>query len=299
MSSSAEPSWLGEPAIAGFQQRAEITKNLYEGTSSYQKIEVYDTVPFGRALVLEGAVQTTIRDEFVYHEMLVHPALLSHPAPKRVLVIGGGDGGTLRRVLEHGVLRAVMVELDHCVVDVCAQLMPEIADGALQDKRASVVIGDGIRFVAETDERFDVVLIDSTDPVGPAKELFSVGFYRNVHRILNTDGLIVTQSGSPTLMTAELQEAAEGLGEVFPFARCYLANVPSYPGSLWSFLVAGKQETAMALLCPNPGSRERALIGRRFAKAALNTRYYTPDLHFACFALPRFIADCFGQGAGA
>lgn len=299
MSSSAVPGWLAEPAIAGFQQRAEIRELLYQSASPFQRIEVYDSVPFGRVLVLEGAVQTTIGDEFVYHEMLVHPALLAHPAARRVLIIGGGDGGSLRRVLQHAVKRVVLVELDRAVVAACAQYLPEIAAGAFDDCRAELVIGDGTRFVAETSERFDVVLVDSTDPVGPAQALFSVDFYHNVERILNTRGLLVTQSGSPTLMQAELRQAVANLRAVFPMVHCYLANVPSYPGSLWSFVAAGKHTAAAALLAPNAADRPRATITRRFRKAALATRYYTPALHFACFALPRCIDDALERGVPA
>lgn len=297
MGSSAEPSWLAEPAIAGFQQRAEIRALLYQAASPFQRIEVYDTVPFGRALVLEGAVQTTTRDEFVYHEMLVHPALFAHPSARRVLVIGGGDGGTLRRVLEHRVTRAVMVELDSAVVEVCARYLPEIAAGAFDDRRAELVIGDGTRFVAETQEGFDAVIVDSTDPVGPAQALFGLDFYRNVHRILSTDGLLVTQSGSPTLMQGELRHAMANLQAVFPLVRCYLAHVPSYPGSLWSFMVAGKRPTAVfSAAAP---SRSRATIARRFQKAGLATRYYTADMHFASFTLPRCLEDALERGAAA
>lgn len=297
MSSNAGPSWLSEPAIAGFEQRAEVTAVLYRGASAYQRIEVYDTVPFGTALVLEGAVQTTSRDEYIYHEMLVHPALLGHPRPRRVLIIGGGDGGTLRRVLAHRVRRALNVELDPAVVEISARFLPQIADGAFQAQHGELLIGDGARFVNETKETFDVVLVDSTDPVGPAKVLFSSGFYRDVVRVLGPNGLLVTQSGSPTLMHDELREAIGALRQSFPFVSCYLANVPSYPGSLWSFLIAAKQPSAAALFTPRPDARSRATIERRYVQAGLATLCYSPDVHFASFALPRYIQSALEAGA--
>ena len=275
--------WFAEPPLRGFQQRVEITESLYRGRSHFQQIEVLESVPFGRLLALDGAVQTTEKDEFTYHEMLVHPVLLAHPQPRRVLLIGGGDGGALRRILEHGVERATMVELDADVVEVSTRYLPRIAGSAFDDPRARLVIADGVKYLRELGEQVDAVLVDSTDPVGAAEALFSEAFYRSVHRVLADDGIFVTQSGSPLLMGAELTRAYQTLKQVFPLVRVYLAAVPSYPGTLWSFICASKGRDPMAV--------DVATLRQRLAERNISTRYYTPEGHRGLFALPPFVAE--------
>lgn len=272
-------SGFSEPAVAGLTYTYGGTPVVSE-RSAFQRIEIYEHPTFGRVLVLDGLVQTTSRDEFVYHEMLVHVALLSHPSPRRVLVIGGGDGGTLRRVLEHPVERAVMVEIDERVTALCRAHMPEIAAGALADPRAQVRFEDGVRFVAETDERFDAILIDSSDPVGPGEPLFTPDFYRAARARLAPGGVLAAQSGSPYFQQDELHRTHANASAAFPDVRVYLASVPTYPGVLWSFLLAGER---LAL--------EPDAAADRAADRKLETRYWTPAVQRGAFDLPGVVLD--------
>lgn len=279
--------WFAEAPLHGYRQGYRVRRELYQARSPYQSIQVIETDLLGVTLILDGAIQTSSVDEHMYHEMLVHPALCALPAPRRVLIIGGGDGGALRRVLEHRTVeRAVQVELDRAVVETCQRYLPEIAAGAFDDPRAELVIGDGARFLTEADERFDAILVDSTDPIGPAEALFSEAFYRAAFRTLAEDGVFVTQSGSPLLMGAELGKAARQLGRVFPVVAPYLATIPSYPGVIWSFLAATKGRDLAAV--------PLAQVARRLD--GLHTRYYTPAIHQAAFALPADLARGLASG---
>ncbi len=275
--------WFAEPAFGGFQQRYAVKRRVWSGRSAYQRIEVLDTVPFGRALVLDGALQTTEADEFCYHELLVHVPLLAHPAPRSVLVVGGGDGGALRHVLLHPVERAVQVEIDELVVRTCREWLPGIAAGAFDDPRAELVIGDGITHLRDNNDMFDVILVDSTDPVGPAEGLISVEFFRLAASRLAADGIYVIQTGSPLLMRRELVTASARMASTFPIVKTYLGHVPAYPGVLWSF-TAG----ALAL---DPSEPRRA--------PPPDLRYYTPAVHRAAFALPRYLQDALTTPADA
>jgi spermidine synthase len=286
--SRAKQDWFAEPPLRGFQQRVQTTKVCYRKESCAQRIEVVDSVPFGRMLVLDGAVQTTERDEFIYHEMLVHPALLCHPDPRQVLLIGGGDGGALRRILQHPVSTVTMVELDSQVVEVSQRYLPSVGGTAILDHRASLLIEDGVEFVKHCDLKLDAVIVDSTDPVGPAKALFAEEFYRSVHRILADDGVFVTQSGSPLLMPAELHETYHNLRQVFPVVRLYLTPVPSYPGTLWSFTFASKGRDPLGV--------EPGVIRQRLSDRAISPHFYTSELHFGAFALPSFVEEALKGG---
>jgi spermidine synthase len=275
---------FAEVARSGFEQRIEVRARLWAGRSPYQRIEVIDTVPFGRALILDDALQTTEADEFCYHEMLVHVPLLAHPSPRRVLIVGGGDGGGMRHVLMHeGVERAVQVELDELVVRVSREWLWSISRGALDWPRAELVIGDGLAYLRGADERFDVILVDSTDPVGPAEGLISEEFFRLASAALAPDGILAIQTGSPLFMRDELRLAAERIAGVFPIAATYLGHVPSYPGVLWSYTVGSKQHR------PN----------RPIRSAPEGLNYYTSELHRAAFALPAYVQSLLGEKSDA
>ena len=274
-SGTLPPSGLfAEPFRAGFRQQFELRARLWAGRSDYQQIEVLDTVPFGRALVLDGALQTTVADEFCYHEPLVHVPLLAHPHPRRVLVVGGGDGGCLRHVLLHDVELAVQVEIDQLVVRACREWLPELAGEAFDDPRAELVIGDGLAYLRDVAEPFDVILVDSTDPVGPAEGLISAEFFRLARAALTPVGLLAMQTGSPLLMLDELRAAAGRIADVFPVARTYLGHVPSYPGVLWSWTIGSNG--------PDPSAPTRRPPGELLA--------YSPEVHRAAFALPAWLA---------
>ena len=254
---------------------------LYAGRSEFQKIDVYDNAHFGRVLTLDDLVQTTERDEYCYHEMLVHPALTSLERVQRVLIIGGGDGGTLRHVLMHGPSEVVMCEIDAEVVRVCRELMPSLSDGAFDDPRARVVFADGAAFVAEHESAFDAIVVDGSDAVGPATVLFSETFYAACRRALVPDGVFVSQTGSPLFQADEFDLALRNLSLAFPTVEPYLGAVPTYPGVLWSYMAATEGEPLSA--APVDTLAER-LRGRH-----VSTRYYTPELHAGAFALPAFV----------
>ena len=273
---------FAEPFRQGWRQAAQVRAVLYDGVSDFQHIQVFDTVPFGPMLVLDDACQTSVVDEYIYHEMLVHVPMMTHPAPKRVLVIGGGDGGALRRVLEYPDARATMVEIDGEVVRVSREWLPTIAGDAFNNPHGELIIGDGVRYLRETTEHFDVILVDSTDPVGPAVDLFNDEFYHNAARALGENGIIVTQSGSPLVMLDELQQATARMRQIFPIVRVYLCSIPLYPGVLWSFTAA-----SMTL---DPARVSPAAIAPRLRANGHPTGWYTPDIHAAAFALPHFLS---------
>lgn len=273
---------FGEPIVEGL-------RTVYEGDllhseqTPYQKLEVYEHAHFGRVLTLDGLIQTTERDEFCYHEMLVHPVLASLERVDRVLIIGGGDGGTLRRVLEHGPREAVVCEIDEAVVRVCGQFMPAIADGAFDDPRARVVIGDGAGFVAEHADEFDAIIVDGSDPVGPATVLFGEAFFDSCRRALRSGGVFVTQSGSPMVQTEEFRVVFANASASFHVAEPYLSFVPTYPGVLWSYLTGATGEPVSAASAD--------AIRARLESRGVTTRFYTPEVHRSAFALPRFVEE--------
>jgi spermidine synthase len=287
--SSSSEEWFGERERVGLEQRIQVRGVLYEGRSDYQSIRVLDTVPFGRALILDGVLQTTEMDEFIYHEMIVHPLLISLAQPERVLIIGGGDGGCLRRVLEHPLREVVQVELDRAVVEACRHYLPQVSSGAFDDPRLQLLFADGYEFVEKAQEPFDAIVVDLTDPFppGPSLRLFTAEFYQLVRRILKEDGLMVTQSSSPLLLTNELLRIYANLKAVFPLVRVYLAPVPSYPGVLWSFTLASGGNDPLAL--------DEATVRQRLAARGISSRYYSPQIHFASFALPPFLADLLAE----
>ena len=268
---------FAEPPLSGYRQHVEVRELLRDEQSRYQHVQLMDTAPFGRMLVLDDAVQTTVSDEAAYHEMLVHVPMLAHPAPRQVLIIGGGDGGTLRRVLQHPVQRVLQVEIDEAVIRLSRELLPEISAGAYDDPRAEVIVGDGVAFLESHSNAFDVILIDSTDPVGPAEGLFSTDFYRSVSRALRPGGLMASHCGSPLLMSDGWLRTVSTLEGVFGIVEPYLAYVPAYPGGLWGMVAASESCSAQR---PDPnrlGQLSGGLDG---------LTYYTPEVHGASFALP-------------
>ena len=267
--------WIVD-VVGGAGQALQVDDILYDGVSPYQHVQVAVSPLFGRMLILDDAVQTTERDEYIYHEMLVHLPLLTHPAPRRVLIIGGGDGGTLEEVLKHPIEQAIMVEIDRAVVDVSRTYLPGIAGGAFDDPRARLRITDGIAFVRETSDRFDAVLVDSTDPKGPGVALFSEEFFAMCARVLTADGILSMQSGSLLYQGGLRERVRRGLSAVFPLVTPYWAAVPAYPGTLWTFTLASRG--------PDPTRLDREAAARR--SAGFGLRYYSPSVHPAALALP-------------
>lgn len=269
---------------AGYAQSFEVTNVVYRDQTEHQDLVIFETPTFGRVMALDNIIQVTTRDEFVYHEMLTHVPILARGDVTDVLIIGGGDGGILRETLRHpGVQRATMVEIDRTVVDLCREWFPDISAGAFDDPRTDLIITDGVKFVAETDRRFDVVIVDSTDPVGPGEVLFTESFYADCHRVLKDGGVLATQNGVPFFQPEEVTNTYRRMGKSFKDNGFYTAVVPTYIGG---FMTLGWGTDDVGLRdVPLPALQER------FAASGLKTRYYTPELHKAAFALPQFIKD--------
>ncbi|QZA32982.1 polyamine aminopropyltransferase [Hydrogenibacillus sp. N12] len=277
--------WFTEHQTEGFGITARIRRALHSETTPYQRLDVLETEAFGTMLVLDGMVMTTERDEFVYHEMIVHPALVTHPAPRRVLVVGGGDGGAVREVLKHpAVEEVVLVEVDRAVVEASRRYLPSIA-GALDDPRVRITIGDGFEHIARAEAAYDVILVDSTEPVGPAVRLFEAGFYAGIKKALRPEGLFVAQTDNPWFKPALVQKTFAAIAGTFPLARLYVANIPTYPSGLWTFTLGSLRHDPLAV----PPERI----------PDLDTRYYTPAIHRAAFALPRFVERLLADGFAA
>ncbi|GIX14809.1 MAG: polyamine aminopropyltransferase 1 [Paracoccaceae bacterium] len=281
--SEDKAGWSVETLHPWYRQALRIDRMLYDSKTAHQRIRIFENARFGRVMTLDGVVQVTEGDEFVYHEMMAHVPILAHGLAREVLVIGGGDGGMAREVLRHAsVARCTMVEIDRGVVDLCREHMPGISQGVFDDPRLDLVIADGAEFVARTDRRFDVIIVDSTDPIGPGEVLFTETFYGRAKRCLAPGGILVTQNGVPFLQPEELRNTMRAFRALFRDATCYLAHVPTYAGG------------PMALGWGTDGEARRtdpATLSARFAAAGLKTRYYTPELHHAAFALPVYVRD--------
>jgi spermidine synthase len=284
----SDATWINETLYPGWGQRFRVVEELARVTTDFQEIVVFQSETHGRVLVLDGAIQITESDEFVYQEMLAHVPLLEHGAARSVLIIGAGDGGVLRRVLEHGgVSRAVMVEIDGEVIRLAKQFLPSIAGDAWNDPRAEVIVGDGIDYVRKTaDASFDVIIVDSTDPVGVGEALFTDEFYLNCARILTDDGLIVNQCGVPFMQADELRETSRRRAKVFSRVSAYVAAVPTYVGGFMTLGIAGKGKALQARFAV-------PLIAARAAASGIvgKTRYWTPEMHCGAFDLPPYIAE--------
>lgn len=259
----------------------ETERCVHSEQTRYQRIDIYQTRTFGYLMVIDGCTMVSTRDNFLYHEMMAHPVLNAHAAPRNVVIIGGGDCGTLNEVLKHPeVEKAVQVEIDERVTRLSERFFPELCERN-GDSRAALIFGDGIQWMKEASgSTVDIVIIDSTDPVGPAQGLFGVEFYEECRRVLRPDGLLVHQSESP-LLHLELIAAMQGCMKRSGFFRTHLLNFPQpiYPSGWWSASIAQKSTDS--------------LIERldQAAIAALKTRFYSAEIHRACFALPPFVAD--------
>ncbi|HHY73806.1 MAG TPA: spermidine synthase [Bacillus bacterium] len=269
--------WFTEKQTESFGITAKIKQTLHTEQTEFQRLDVVETVQFGNMLILDGMVMTTKKDEFVYHEMVAHVPLFSHPNPEDVLVVGGGDGGVIREVLKHpSVKKATLVEIDGKVIEYSKKFLPEIA-GDLENSRVEVIVGDGFMHIAEAENKYDVIMVDSTEPVGPAVNLFTKGFYSGIAKALREDGLFVAQTDNPWFKADLIRDVQRDVKEIFPIVRLYTANVPTYPSGLWTFTIGSKKHDPLAV--------EES----RFHD--IETKYYTKELHKAAFVLPRFVAD--------
>lgn len=276
-----ERQWT-ETLYTGYGQSFSVDNILFEHKTDHQHLMIFENQVFGRVMALDGVVQTTERDEFIYHEMLTHVPIIAHGAAKRILIIGGGDGGILREVCRHASIEHItQVEIDQSVIDMAIKYLPSHSAGAYSDARANIVIGDGFDFVQTTDQTFDVIISDSTDPHGPGEVLFTKDFYAGCQRCLNPGGILVTQNGVAFMQTDEVRNTAQRLGRLFKDSHFYSAAVPTYVGGIMAFAWASD----------SPACRQLSIdtIRQRWHAAGIKSRYYTPDIHVAAFALPQYL----------
>jgi spermidine synthase len=283
----ATDNWLNETLYPNWGQRFLVQRELARVQSAFQDIIIFESVSHGRVMVLDGVIQITESDEFVYQEMLAHVPLLAHGAAESVLIIGAGDGGVLRRVLQHRtVTRAVMVEIDGEVIRLSKEFLPAIGGDAWHDPRAEVIVGDGIDYVRRApDAAFDAIIVDSTDPVGVGEVLFTDEFYANCARILTARGLVVNQCGVPFMQADELRDTSARRAKFFPLVTAYVAAVPTYIGGFMTLGWASKDALLTHVVADEIRARARAagILG--------STRYWTPEIHVGAFNLPPYIAE--------
>lgn len=269
--------WLKEGQIEDAAMTYKIKETLVRKQTDFQDLAIVDTYAFGRMLILDGIVQTTIGDEFVYHEMITHIPLYTHPNPKKVLVVGGGDGGAIREILKHPTVeKAVLCEIDGAVIEECKKYLPQISCG-LDDPRCEIFVGDGIKFVHEHKNEFDIIIVDSTDPFGAAEGLFGGSFYKEIFDCLTEDGIFIAQTETPFYLPQVVKKVFNDAKDIFPVTKLFMAAIPTYPGGFWSFTIGSKKYDP-----------EQAELGNRID---LNLKYYSKKLHKSCFTLPKFIED--------
>ena len=264
--------WVMDNLSPNYGVVCRIKKPIYKHQSKFQKIEIVDTYEFGKLLILDGAFQTAEKEEAPYHECIVHPPLLIHPRPKNILIIGGGDGGALREVLRHPVSKVVMVEIDKEVVEVCQKYLP-INRGAFEDKRTELIFTDGAEYLKKVKNAFDVIIIDSTDPVKQGKHIFNHQFHKNVFTALKADGVAARQSGSPLFQLPTVRRTYRSLKKIFPYVELYLADIPLYGGN-WSFTIGFKVYF--------PG---------KLRKLRFPTQYYNNSFYQGARCLPEYLSE--------
>jgi len=280
-------TWAHEALYPDWGQRFRVTRELARVTSAFQDIVVFESASHGRVMLLDGVVQITEADEFVYQEMIAHVPLLAHGDARHVLIIGAGDGGVLKRVLQHRTVeRAVMVEIDGEVIRLARAHLPAIGGEAWDDRRAEVLVADGIEHVAKVaPESYDVVIVDSTDPAGPGEVLFSDAFYAGCARVLTPRGIVVNQCGVPFMQAEELRETSLRRARAFADVAAYVAAVPTYVGGFMTLGWAAKDRASRTVSVET--LRERAAASGILG----TTRYWSPEMQAAAFCLPPYIAD--------
>ena len=263
---------------ARFSIRAK--RVLHTEETKFQRIDVIETEHFGRVLLIDGLIMLTERDEFIYHEMIAHVPINVHPNPQRILVIGAGDGGTIREILKHPEVKDLdLVEIDKKVHDLSKKYFPSISSG-FKDERVNCHWQDGVRFVKESTDKYDLIIVDSTDPYGPGEGLFSTGFYTDCYNLLNNNGILVNQSESPQWTPNYVTGIHKKLSSIFPVFSFYQAFIPTYPSGHWLFGFASKNLHPIQDQKPN-----------RWHEKKIETAYYNVDIHKASFALPNFVQN--------
>ena len=267
--------WFEEFQTKDLVTSCRVLRTLHHEKSPFQEIAILDTAEFGRMLVLDNVIQTTVKDEYFYHEMITHVAVNTHPNPVSALVIGGGDGGSVRELVKHQSLeKVVLCEIDGQVVEAAKKYLPEISSGYSHPK-VEIIIDDGIKHARENKNTYDIIVVDAPDPVGPAEGLFSADFYQYLYDSLKEDGIFVEQTESPFFFEDLLKRIYRDVAKVFPVTRLFLGNVPSYPGGLWTFTMGSKKH--------DPLQVDTSKISKQ------DTKFYSPEIHSSCFVLPPFL----------
>lgn len=269
--------WITEKQSAHLHLSTEVDRILYSGKSEFQTIEVAHSKEFGNMLVLDGVFQTSEKEEYVYHEMISHVPLFLHPSPKKVLIIGGGDGGAARECVRHACVEEVtMVEIDGQVVELSKQYLPSIAAAMIsKHPKLTVKIGDGIGFMAEAENYYDVIIVDCSDPIGPGEGLFTEEFYKNTYKALKEDGLFVQQTESPYMHQPLIEKCFAYIAGHFPITRLYTAYIPLYPSGMHCFTIGSKKYDPL-----------QWQVGRG---QDFETKYYNFGIQQAAFVLPNFV----------
>lgn len=273
--------WYTEQHTESVRFSIKVDKALYSADSLFQRIDVFRSKEFGVFFTLDGLMMVTEKDEFIYHDMIVHVPMASNPNIKNVLVIGAGDGGTIRELTRYpGICHIDMVEIDEMVVEVCKKYLPKTAC-KLDDERVHIFYEDGLRFVRDKEDRYDLIIVDSTDPFGPGEGLFTREFYGNCYKALTKDGILVNQHESPYYpgYAESMKRAHLRIKELFPVAKVYQAHIPTYPSGHWLFGFASKG------ICP------LNLDAEKWKALGLTTKYYNTELHRGCFALPNYVQE--------
>ncbi len=274
--------WFTENHTKNVKFSVKVTKQLYSGKSDFQQIDVFDSPEFGRFLTLDGYMMLTEKDEFIYHEMITHVPMAVHPNVKNVLVIGGGDGGTVRELLRYPFIETIdLVEIDKTVVDVCREFLPQTASCLdNKDGRINFYYEDGLKFVRRCNSKYDLIIVDSTDPFGPGEGLFTMEFYGNCFKALREDGIMVNQHESPFYDedAYAMQRAHKRIVSSFNFCRVYQAHIPTYPSGHWLFGFASKKYHPL-----------KDFDAKRWIKYGIDTNYYTPHIHKGAFYVPAYV----------
>ena len=279
--------WFSENQSEGVMFSIKIKDHIYSGKSNFQKIDIYDTEGFGRVLVIDDCIMCTEKDEFIYHEMITHVPMAVNPKIKDVLIIGGGDGGAVRELIRYKAIKAIdVVEIDELVVKVSRQYLNFTAD-SFKDERVSIFIEDGVKFVKESGNKYDLIIIDSTDPVGPGEGLFTAEFYKDCSRLLSEDGILINQNESPYYINnaKEMIRAHQKQKSIFNISLLYQYMIPTYGSGYWFFGFSSKK------LHPVNDIKED-----EWKKLNLKTRYYNLNIHKAAFVLPNYVKESLERG---
>ena len=274
--------WFSELHTPGVKLSIKVDRQLFSAVSEFQRIDIFESKDFGRFLILDGCMMLTEKDEFIYHEMITHVPMCVNPSIKKILLIGGGDGGTARELLKYSTVETIdLVEIDEMVIDACKKYLPQTA-GCLDDPRVSIHIEDGLKFVRRCVDEYDLIIVDSTDPFGPGEGLFTKEFYGNCFKALRADGIMVNQHENPfyTKDAIAMQRAHKRIVSSFPISRVYQLHIPTYPSGHWLFGFASKEHHPI-----------NGVDFDRWERLGIATRYYNVNLHRGAFALPNYVEE--------